>query len=347
MTLTYRIDPLSDPRWAEFVERHPRASVFHTPGWLQALRRTYGYVPVAYTTTPPGRDLTNGLVLCRVRSLLTGRRLVSLPFSDHCEALIDNPDDLALLLRSLELDGTTEAWNYVEIRSRTAAGVPPPCSKPADAFYLHTIDLTPRLEEIFQRLHKNCTQRKIRRAEREGLTYEEGRSQVLLEKFYRLLLRTRRRHQLPPHPRAWFRNLVDCLGDQVKIRVASKDGQPIASILTLTFKDALTYKYGCSDQRFHNLGGMHLLLWRTIQEGKQIHARELDLGRTDADNHGLIAFKDRWGAAKCHLTYWRYPAQPVPATSTGWRMQMARKVFSRIPDNLLVVTGKVFYRHIG
>ena len=92
---------------------------------------------------------------------------------------------------------------------------------------------------------------------------------------------------------------------------------------------------------------MHLLLWRTIQEGKQIHARELDLGRTDADNHGLIAFKDRWGAAKCHLTYWRYPAQPVPATSTGWRMQMARKVFSRIPDNLLVVTGKVFYRHIG
>src|SRR5204862_2943603 len=89
-----------------------------------------------------------------------------------------------------------------------------------------------------------------------------------------------------------------------------------------------------SDQRFHNLGGMHLLLWRTIQEGKQIHARELDLGRTDADNHGLIAFKDRWGAAKCHLTYWRYPAQPVPATSTGWRMQMARKVFSRIPDNL-------------
>ena len=140
MTPTYRIDPLSDPRWAEFVERHPRASIFHTPGWLQALRRTYGYVPVAYTTTPPGLKLTNGLVLCRVQSLLTGRRLVSLPFSDHCEALVDSPDDLALLLSSLELDGTIEKWNYVEIRSRTVAGVPTPNSKPAEAFYLHTVD---------------------------------------------------------------------------------------------------------------------------------------------------------------------------------------------------------------
>ena len=347
VTPTYRIDPLADPRWAEFVERHPRASTFHTPGWLQALRRTYGYVPVAYTTTPPGLELTNGLVLCRVQSLLTGRRLVSLPFSDHCEALVDSPDDLVLLLRSLELDGTIEKWNYVEIRSRTVPGVPTPNSKPAEAFYLHTVDLTPRLEEIFRRLHKNCTQRKIRRAEREELTYEEGRSQVLLEKFYRLLLQTRRRHQLPPHPRAWFRNLVDCLGDQVKIRVASKDGQPIASILTLAFKDTLIYKYGCSDQRFHKLGGMHLLLWNTIEEGKKILARELDLGRSDADNPGLIAFKDRWGAAKCHLTYWRYPAPAIPAVCPSWRMQMAKKVFSRIPDRVLVVTGKMLYKHIG
>ena len=79
MTPTYRIDPLADPRWAEFVERHPRASIFHTPGWLQALRRTYGYLPVAYTTTPPGPELTNGLVLCRVQSLLSGRSGASDP----------------------------------------------------------------------------------------------------------------------------------------------------------------------------------------------------------------------------------------------------------------------------
>ena len=48
----YEIDPPCDPRWPEFLQNNPRASVFHTPGWLRALKRTYGYEPIVYTTTP-------------------------------------------------------------------------------------------------------------------------------------------------------------------------------------------------------------------------------------------------------------------------------------------------------
>ena len=84
----YEIDPLRDERWASLVESHPHASVFHSNNWLKALRSVYGYEPVVMTTCPPGARLTNGLVFCRVNSWLTGRRLVSLPFSDHCEPLI-------------------------------------------------------------------------------------------------------------------------------------------------------------------------------------------------------------------------------------------------------------------
>src|SRR5437867_6137827 len=178
MTPAYRIDPLTDPRWAEFVERHPRASVFHTPGWLEALRRTYGYDPVAYTMTRPGACLTNGVVLCRVSSRITGRRLVSLPFSDHCEPLVDRPEDLESLLVSLKLESGKEGLRYIEIRPRTMA---PLGMDKGRAFYLHSIDLNPALEEIFRRFHKDCTRRKIRRAEREGLTHEEGRSETILE----------------------------------------------------------------------------------------------------------------------------------------------------------------------
>lgn len=50
----YQIDPVRDPRWSELLENHPRASIFHTAGWLEALRRTYGYEPIAYTSSPPG-----------------------------------------------------------------------------------------------------------------------------------------------------------------------------------------------------------------------------------------------------------------------------------------------------
>ena len=343
----FTFNPLEDPRWAEFVQRHPRASVFHTPGWLEALRRTYGYEPVTYTTTPPGRELTNGVVLCRVYSRITGRRMVSLPFSDHCEPLVERPDDLEVLLHSLELDCAKGGWKYVEIRPRTACTVPPGRLEPAQAFYFHALALNPELTEILHRFHKASTFGKIRRAEREGLTCEEGRSAILLEKFYQLLLRTRRRKQLPPHPRDWFSNLVDCLGDRVKVRTAAKDGRPIASILTLSFKDVLVYKYGCSDERFHNLGGMPLLFWHAIQEGKRNGAREFDLGRSDSDNPGLITFKEHWGATRSQLTYWRYPTRLAPAAAAGWRMQAAKKIFAHIPDSFLIAAGKMLYRHIG
>src|SRR5580693_4016008 len=95
---TWQIDPIHDPRWAELVRRHPSASIFHTPEWLGALRRTYGYEPVAITTAPPGEGLRDGLVFCRIRSWLTGARCVSLPFSDHCEPLADSPDALNHIL---------------------------------------------------------------------------------------------------------------------------------------------------------------------------------------------------------------------------------------------------------
>src|SRR5271169_505666 len=98
----HQIDPTKDARWAEFVEGHSRASVFHTVGWLKALQCTYGYEPIAFTTSSPTHDLKNGLVFCRINSWLTGRRLVSLPFSDHCEPLYDSAEDMKVLILYLQ-----------------------------------------------------------------------------------------------------------------------------------------------------------------------------------------------------------------------------------------------------
>jgi len=345
--MIHTIDPLSDPRWEAFVANHPHASVFHTRGWLAALRCTYGYEPVVYTTTPAGVALTNGLVFCHVDSRLTGRRLVSMPFADHCDPLVNDADDLGHLLRCIERDRRREGWRYVEIRPRTMAVTSTADLEPSQRFYVHSVDLTPSPEDIFARFHKDSTQRKIRRAQREKLTYEEGTSRTLLETFYRLLVRTRRRHEWPPQPLSWFANLVDCLGDSVKIRVAFKSGRPLASILTLAFRDVLVYKYGCSDERFHNLGAVHLLFWSAIQDGKARGAREFDLGRSDCDSPGLIVFKDRWGAMRAPLTYWRYQGGVRPAGEAGWGASLARKILARAPKTVLVAAGRMFYRHFG
>ena len=84
--------------------------------------------------------------------------------------------------------------------------------------------------------HKTAVQQQIKRAQKECLECGEATSESHLLKFYELLVTTRRKHRLPPQPLSWFRNLIDCLGNMVKIRIAYHRGVPIGSILTLQYK---------------------------------------------------------------------------------------------------------------
>lgn len=345
-TRVFEIDPLFDSRWDTLVNDHPQASVFHSTSWLKALQIAYGYHSVVLTTSPPGPALTNGLVFCRVESWLTGRRLVSLPFSDHCDPLASDSaelDDLLLHARQLVDRG---GWKYMEIR--------PTAYRPGErtglqkslTYSIHSLDLSPSKQRLFDNFHKSCVQRKIRRAEREGLRYEKGTSTSLLKKFYGLLVATRRRQCLPPQPLSWFRALIDTFGDRLKIRVASKGDVPIASILTLAHKSSVVYKYGCSDIRFQKLGGMALLFWNTIQEAKDQGVDELEMGRSESDNLGLIAFKEHWGALRKPLSYWTYPPGSGTTPNT-LEKKILRFVVPVTPDAVLRTVGRLSYRHIG
>jgi hypothetical protein len=344
----YLFDPLQDKRWSDFVSWHPNASVFHTPSWLQALNRTYEYKPVVFTTSPPGSPLENGLVSCDVRSWLTGRRLVSLPFSDYCEPLFNSSGDLQLLMRYFQDAVAQGKWRYVEFRPvngivEAAAGRD--SFQRSGNYFWHRLYLQPQTEDLFRSFDKDSVQRRIRRAERAGLGEECGRSEDLLHRFYDLLVMTRRRHGLPPQPYAWFRNLVNTFGDSLEIWMASKEKVPVASILTLRFKDIVYYKYGCSDARYNNLGATPLLLWRAIAAAKSTHARAFDFGRTEADNEGLINFKDKWAPRSNPLVYLRFPRGVSQAEDR--KLKVLKQVFGRMPGKLLTLTGTIIYRHIG
>jgi len=343
----YQIDPVHDARWRVFLEGNPQATIFHTPAWLEALRRTYGYEPAALTTAAPGEELCDGLVFCRVKSWLTGCRTVSLPFSDHCEPLVETREELARLLSALKCDLGARTGEYLEIRPLTLLEEGSLGLDQAGSFCLHQLDLHADLEEIFRRFHKDCVQRKIRRAERELLSYQEGRSEWQLARFYNLLVQSRRRQKLAPQPLSWFRNLITCMGERLKIRLALKDGRAVASILTLRYKDTLVYKYGCSDRKFNRLGGMQLLFWKAIQEAKQEGICTFDFGRSDWDQPGLITFKDRWGAVQTPIAYWRYGIYPLPRTTPGWHNRLARRIFGHMPDAFLPLAGSLMYRHLG
>jgi hypothetical protein len=346
----YQIDPTTDFRWAELVARQPGASVFHSVGWLKALQLTYGYAPVAFTTSPPTSELKNGIVCCSIDSWLTGRRLVSLPFSDHCEPLYDSAEDADFLIRNIQNALTEQKWKYLELRPvhmNFAQTDDNSDFLAVGKYFLHRLDLRPDSNSVFGSLDKDSVQRRIQRAENAGLSEKCGSSDELLKDFYALFVITRRRHHLPPIPYAWFKNLIQCQGKALEIRVAYKDHTALAAILTLRFRSVVYYKYGCSDARFNRFGATPWLLWRAIKTGKSSGANQFDMGRTQEDNTGLLAFKNHWVRQPERLVYWKFPKSSAVASIDRWKLQMAKRIFSHMPDRLLTITGKLIYRHIG
>ncbi|NOS82029.1 MAG: hypothetical protein HOP32_10665, partial [Nitrospira sp.] len=155
-TSVYTIDPLRDDRWPELIARHPNASVFHTRGWLRALQTTYGYEPVAFTTSPASQELTNAILFCVVRSWLTGDRLVSLPFSDHCEPLVDDAGQFEALRAHAEVVRVKERQKYVELRSSNSCLEFEKDFGRAKTYTLHRLNLRPGLDTLRKKFHRDC-----------------------------------------------------------------------------------------------------------------------------------------------------------------------------------------------
>ncbi len=346
----HRVNPLSDPRWDTLAVQHPKASAFHQRSWLEALQRTYGYEPIVFTTSSPGAELKNGILFCHINSWLTGHRLVSLPFSDHCEPLCDSIEEMETLIHQSQDFVKSRRWRYLELRPMdeqfgeiaSTMGL-----AHAGRYFLHIIDLRPTVDEIFRSFNKDSVQRRVTRADRAGLVEKSGNSSDLLRDFYDLLVITRSRHHLPPPPYSWYQNLADCEGKSLEIRVAYQGQKPIAAILTLRFRTTTYFKYGCSDARFNKFGATPWLLWKAIAAAKSQGALAFDMGRTQDKNEGLLAFKNNWAPGNRPLNYWRGPAGSSSEITEGWKLDLAKRVFSHLPHGLLVMSGKLMYRHIG
>jgi CelD/BcsL family acetyltransferase involved in cellulose biosynthesis len=347
----YEIDPLTDTRWDEFLSKDPRASVFHSSEWLRVLQQTYDYRPLVFTTTPPREPLTNGLALCRIDSWLTGRRMVSLPFSDHCD-LLAGESELAEITGFLREEAQRQELKYIELRPVTPAPEMLASLDACSRYHFHHIDLAPSEAELYDRLHKNSIQRKLRRASREGLEYHKGTGPELIDAFYKLFVMTRRRHGLPPSSRLWIDNLMGTFnqqpsldGPRADIRLATWHDQPVAGMLTLNYRGTTTYKYGGMDKDYARLGGMSLLFWKAMIEAKAAGMRLLDLGRCELDNPGLITYKERLGAQRSSISYLRIGGSAP--LNQGLGLRFAKWVLPYAPDPVRIRLGGILYPHVG
>jgi CelD/BcsL family acetyltransferase involved in cellulose biosynthesis len=331
-----------DKHWMEFVALNPQATVFHHPAWLKPLAECYGFRPFIIAVSDSGGRVLAGLPVMEIRSPMTGRRWVSLPFTDYCPPLYDDLDALVQLTQDLAFLYQTHKVPRIEIRWELP-DFPPIQSYPA--YYLHGVKLVSDSQVVLKRFERTHRQN-IGTAENRGVHIERGTESEHLHRFYQLQLETRRRKGLPVQPRKFF----DLLGKQILaqglgfILLAYKDTQCLAGGFFMNYQQTLTYKYAASSGEDQQYRPNNLLSWTAMRWGCENGYTVFDLGRTELENAGLRRFKKGWGAKETPLTYSMLSTMP-PKKNNGKLKSIMEKVIQKTPPWVCRVTGELLYRH--
>ncbi len=334
----------SDPTWLAFVDGHPDATIFHHPRWLELLASSYGYRPLILTIRDSGNAIRAGLPLLDVRSWLTGRRLISLPFTDYCPPLGRDASDLKELTTALSDWHRTTGQPPLEIRG----GMPPRHGlRSAQVGVRHLLALEPDLERVLGRFRQSATTA-VRKAQRAGVEVAFSRSGEALSTFYRLHCMTRRRLGVPVQPRRFFEELWRTVIDRQLgfVLLANHAGQPIAGAVFLSWNRHLIYKYAASDPRHLQSRPNNMVCAAAIEWGCRNGYQTLDFGKTEVEQAGLRRFKSSWGPVELPLEYSYLGAEPHQErlASVGGVLS---KVIQISPPIVCRALGEALYGHFA
>lgn len=345
MALLSIVNPLAFTGWNELLLSQETSSFFHTSQWAKVLHETYKYEPLYFTRIEQGKLLTL-IPLMEVASAITGKRGVSLPFSDYCEMIIDRDIDMNEVLNELITYGGQARWRSIEL---TDGRYLPANTVNCSFYYEHSLDLARSEKSIFSTFNENM-RRNIKKAFQQDVIIHMNNTPEGMVTFYRLHCMTRKRHGLPPQPFKFFQSIYNNViaSNLGIIMVASHDAKAVASAIYCHFGTQAIFKYGASDMRYKQLRANSLVMWKAIEWLSQNGCKRLSLGRTDPDNEGLEHFKKGWGTTERIIKYYKLDlAKKAFVEKKSGIIKPHKKLLRLVPTFLLRAAGSLLYRHVG
>jgi hypothetical protein len=305
------LDPCSDPRWDEFVHRHPRATANHLGAWARILAEAYGFQPfyLALEDNPGG--IVGVMPLVYARGLVTGPRMSSLPALRWAGPLAATREQEAkLLTASCELVRTGKARRLgvvtaTEGHDALVAGLGVNPQSPSWRLALPSDPAQYRRN--LKKRSKGCFY-DVKKAWASGVTVREARSSSDLRTFYRFYLQTMRRHRALPRPFKKMSLARELLGlEIVRLFIAELDGVPVAGLLCHVFNGMVEAMYQASDERYLSVHPNHALYDHAITTAIEQGLDYFDFGGA-WPHESLASFKRRWGAEPVERFGYAYPA---------------------------------------
>lgn len=301
----HELDAQNRSRWDAFVQDCPDATFFHRAGWADVMRRAFGH-RTFFLYVEQGGTIVGVLPLARVRSRLFGDALTSMAFGVYGGIAARTPDAFAALDRHACRLADSLGVDYLEYRHRE----PHYPERPTKDLY---VTFRKPLEADVE-ANMNAIPRKQRRMVRKGIKAGlASECDAGIERFFPIYAASVHRMGTPVFSRLYFRTLLDVFGDDCRVLTATRDGNPVATVMTFYFRDEVLPYYGAGTPEARQVAGYDFLYWELMRRACEDGYRIYDFGRSKRDT-GSFSFKKNWGfePQPLHYEYHLVRAREMP-----------------------------------
>lgn len=335
--VTVRVADPDEPWLDAFVRAHPEATPFHLPQWSRATAAGTGQ-RAHFLVAERDRAVQGVLPLTEIRSPLFGAALVSTGFGVDGGILANDESVVEALAAEAMLLAAELGCPSIELRG----GALPSSWGRSEGVYAGFGRELPRDDDAILSSIPRKQRAEVRRALGFGLDVTVGRDTAT---HYRAYAESVRNLGTPVFPRSLFAAVLNAFGEGADILTVSKDGAPLASVLSLYFNGTVYPYWGGGTRAARGARANELMYYELMRHAAARGCTRFDFGRSKVGT-GAFAFKKNWGFEPKPLTYAHWgTAREINPLNPRYRLQVA--AWRRLPLWLANRLGPPIARGLG
>jgi len=339
-------------RWDEYVSRQAQASPYHLFAWKQAIESSY-HQQGHYLMALDEQDRITGILpVILIRPPLGNATLCSLPYCDRGEALADSPEIVEQLISKTEELRHELGANRYEYRSTKSTTYDPEQQQTSTApkKVRMLLDLPGTSDELLAGF-KAKLRSQIKKAEKNGLTFEIGNNESLVSAFYEVFTVNMRDLGSPTHSKQWFENISRYYAKNCVISIVRYGDTAIGAGLILINGGTATIPWASTLRKYNKLAPNMMLYWSLLAYATDSSCQQFDFGRSSI-GEGTYKFKLQWGTRPVELDWKTYP-ETIQKEKKEDKLQQrislrhtAENIWRKLPISVTVLLGSRIRKYI-
>jgi serine/alanine adding enzyme len=327
--------------WDACVSECAGFTHFHRYAWRTIMADVFGHESIYLGARDSAGQLVGALPLVRVRSVVFGHYLVSMPFLNY-GGPVGSAEAVTALASHAEALARRLRVKLLELRSRVALPVTLPVSLRKITVVL---DIPAGGPTVLWKQLDAKVRSQVRRPQKEGVTVRFGADQV--GAFYSVFAHHMRDLGTPTQPRRLFEAIASTFGDDVWFGCAYLGDEAIAGGCGFRWGGEFEMTWASALNAHKKVAANMLLYWAFMERAAEAGLTVFNFGRCSPDA-GTHRFKRQWGSRDEQL-YW-YGWSPAAGTTTpsptDGAYSWGPRLWKRLPVPLATALGPHIVRAI-